>query len=100
MDDAAHGNEYPVTPGPSPPSMVAEPAEAAILDELSIIAHSLRRNPDLRWMVLCLIKEREALEKEVVARLHVLPIGTVDWRTGRVELPIEFDALGCCECDE
>ena len=103
MDDAAHGNDYPLTPAPSPPSMIADPVNAALEDELSVICHHLRRNKDLRWRVLHLVKERIELQRTIDS----LPMGTVDTQTGRVELPIQFASIGCddigcgyCECDE
>ena len=106
MDDAAHGNDCRVTPNPAPPSMVAQPAEAAILDELSIITHHLRRDSALRCRVLAAVRveQRRVQDGEPSSKLS---IGTVESATGRVELPMHFSMIGCddigcgyCECDE
>lgn len=108
MDDAKHDapHDYRYSPAPSPPSMVAEPAEAAILDELSIITHHLRRDPALRGRVLAAVRieQRRVQDGEPASKLS---IGTVESATGRVELPMHFSMIGCddigcgyCECDE
>ena len=107
MDDAKHDGDYPLTPTPSPPSMIAAPCEAATLDKLSIIAHHLRRSPAMLERVFAAVRadQQRIQDGEPVERFQM---ETVDSESGLVELPMSFPLIAwaddgeCiyCECDE
>lgn len=105
MNDAPH--DYRYGPAPSPPSMVAAPCEAAMLDKLSIITHHLRRSPALLERVFAAVRadQQRIRDGEPIERVQM---GTVESESGRVELPTSFPLISwadegeCvhCECEE